>query len=618
MTKNSRSSAIDSSQRKLNKTDELTSKEILQNGLIMSAIIGVFCGAWLFDKNIQQFFNYLPREWVLAGFKYGLGIPTIYVIGWILIRKHRLIWLGIIDRIQKESPKSSSSNVTEGILRLLPAPPKTECDRSGQGYGRQIPAALEHVGLTHPGQRVVVKEVVDGPAAARIVISLPSGLRLSRIENATRDIQAAIGAPSLQIQAGPSANTAAIIVTHRKKNPVVLIQVLVTEQFKRLLRSGGLPVPVGVNEVGEPVLTDLTRIAHLLVAGATGAGKSWWINAVLITWIMFLGPDRLRLLLIDPKRVELSQYSDFPHVVKVVQEPKEAVFYLKKLVSEMDYRYTLFTAAGVRNISGYRKKTGKNLPYIACVIDELADLMIVAGKQNVEPLIQRLAQLARACGIHMIVATQRPSVDVITGVVKANLPSRICFRLAKSHDYMTILDDDPRVTLTGKGDGLAAIEGEFGLIRFQSPGVGVSDEQFDTTIEKLKKYWKDQKVQPAELPGFMGTTTTSQDTEDYIDDDMDINLDPDIAIEPTEEAPNGNNLEERLKRYIQQLVVDVMEEEDGDVFLPPIATIARELGVRRSKLDVLLPSLEADGWISPVERIGKANRRRILIEAERL
>lgn len=610
--KNGRSLAADSPQRKGNSTEDLTFVEILRNGLIISAIIGLFCAAWLFDHNIQHFFDYMPREWIVVGLEYGLGIPTIYFIGWLLNRKRRNILIWIKDGFQRKMVQSSTTEKAEGVLGLLPALPKIEYDRSGQGYARQVPSAFEHVGLTHSGQRVVIKEVVDGPAAARIVISLPAGLRLSRVEHATRDIQAAIGATSLQVQAGPMANTASIIVTHKKKNPVVLRQVLGTEDFKKLLRIGGLPVPVGVNEIGEPVLTDMTRIAHLLVAGATGAGKSWWLNAVLVTWLMHLGPDKLRLVLIDPKQVELIQYADFPHVLKVGRQVSESVALLQKMVAEMDYRYSLFMEAGVRNISGYRQKTGKNMPYVGCVIDELADLMLQAGKQQVEPLIQRLAQLARACGIHLIVATQRPSVDVITGVIKANLPSRVCFRLAKNHDYMTIFDEDTKVTLTGKGDGLASIEGEFGLIRFQSPGVGISDEQFDDTIERLKEYWRKQKNRPAELSGFMGSATTNQGSEDDSLEEMNTDFETDTSLEPSEEI----SLEDRLKRYIYQLSIDTREEKETEVFLPPIATIARELGVRRAKLDVLLPTLEAEGWIGSAERMGKANRRRILIDAE--
>ncbi|MBE3588695.1 MAG: DNA translocase FtsK, partial [Thermoanaerobacteraceae bacterium] len=481
-------------------------ERIFQANLVL-ALVGAGCAFYVYQPELRQWvLNLIPLPLAYKGMEFGLGIPAV-CLGIYLLRQKPVLdklgrfasWLDNIGADKQAEAKPAGKKVED----LLPDAPREAYERSGQGIARRVAPALEHIGLTQPGERVDVIDVSDGPAAARVIISLPPGLRLTRVQNSAKDLQAAIGAPSLQVVSGPRANTAALIVTHRRKQPVVLKQVVTSDEYQELLKKGGLPVPVGVNEVGEPVLTDLTRVAHLLVAGATGAGKSWWLNEVLVSWLMYLGPDRLRIALVDPKQVELSDYRDFPHVLKVATTPDDAVALLKTLCAEMDARYAMFRDAGVKNIAGYRRKTKDNMPYIACVIDELADLMIQA-KDDVEENLQRLTQLARAAGIHLIVATQRPSVNVITGVIKANLPSRIVFRLVSQHDYMTVLDSDPGVTLTGKGDGLALLEGEFGLIRFQSPGVGVSDEQTEQVLARLKDYWRRRGVEPAPVPAFDG------------------------------------------------------------------------------------------------------------------
>ncbi len=570
-------------------------------GVTVCAMTGVFSLAFLASPDIRNFLSFIPTELAWSGVKLGFGIPAAYACARLLLMRGKGGLQEMFGLLKRGRQNKNPHNPT-GLTSLLPSPPPSEYERSGQGYARQVAPALVRTGLVRPDQKASVLEVRDGPAAARITVSLPPGLRLSRLENAGRDLQAAIGAPSLQVQAGPQANTAALIITHRKKQPVVLRQLLETPEFQSLIKKNGLPVPVGVNEVGEPVLTDLTRVAHILVAGATGAGKSWWLNQLLVTWLLYLGPDRLRLVLVDPKQVELSQYADFPHVLTVARQAEEAVCVLETLAAEMDSRYSAFADLGVRNIAGYRQKTGENMPYIACVIDELADLMVQA-KKKVEPLLQRLAQLGRASGIHLVVATQRPSVDVITGVIKANLPTRVVFRLAKNHDYMTVLDDDPKVALTGRGDGIAAIEGEFGLIRFQSAGVGVSDEQADEAIDNLKKYWAEKSVRPAQVPAFSGGLPLLRRWERGANGLQEE--EPELPEDPIE----------RAKTYIAGYA---LERDGEEVFLPPADALARSLKLRKADVIEILRQLEAEGWVSPVESAGRAARRRVLAGREEL
>lgn len=604
---------------------EMTWGERIFQANLISALVGVGCAFYVYQPELRQWvLNLLPLPLAYKGMEFGLGIPAA-CLGIYLLRQKPVLdklgrfasWLDNIGADKQAEAKPAGKKVED----LLPDAPREAYERSGQGVARRVAPAFEHIGLTQPGERVEIIDVSDGPAAARVVISLPPGLRLTRVQNAAKDLQAAIGAPSLQVVSGPRANTAALIVTHRRKQPVVLKQVITSGAYQELLSKDGLPVPVGVNEVGEPVLTDLTRVAHLLVAGATGAGKSWWLNAVLVSWLLYQGPDRLRLALVDPKQVELTDYADFPHVLKVATTPEDAVALLKTLCAEMDARYAMFRDAGVKNIAGYRRKMKVNIPYIACVIDELADLMIQA-KDDVEESLQRLTQLARAAGIHLIVATQRPSVNVITGVIKANLPSRVVFRLVSQPDYMTVLDSDPGVTLTGKGDGLALLEGEFGLIRFQSPGVGVSDEQTEQVLVKLKDYWRHRGLEPAPVLAFGDGAGRSGGARNRTGgevvelaslgggDDDDEAPQPPVYLETgevgdlREEGPSGPEKEEediiRLKRYVARLAVHLECENPGgkDVrTLPSTVTLRQELRIDRNRLFELYRLLESEGWI---------------------
>lgn len=571
-------------------------EKIFQVNMALIAV-GVLALAILASEDLQDFFSFIPPETAWGLVKIGFGIPLLYFGAGYIYQNRTHIRQMIQHLLKQRKPPEPPPPAPprDEKLEMLPSPAQgREYSGAGQVIAQRIGNALLSLELTK--DPAPIREITDGPTASRITISLPPGVRLSRIESATRDLQAAIGAPSLQIHAGMEANTAAFIVTHRKKQPVVLRQILETPDFKQALKKRGLPVPIGVNEIGTPVLTDMTRVAHILVAGATGAGKSWWLNQLLVTWALYYGPDELRLLLVDPKQVELAQYTDFPHTLMVAKTPKEAVTALKALTVEMDHRYKTFAAAGVRNIAGYRKSTGAQMPFIACVIDELADLMVLA-KKEVEPVLQRLAQLGRACGIHLVVATQRPSVDVVTGVIKANLPTRVVFRLPKQSDYMTVLDEDPRVVLTGKGDGLAAIEGEFGLIRFQSAGIGVNDEQADQTIDRVKAYYRNKDIPVAETLAFAKALESAETFFSEEKTKTRNEVDPEITV----------------RRYIAEAVAN---SESSGFVIPSAVELSKELSVNRPRVNEALGVLEREGWVSPLSGAGRGAKRTVLLSYE--
>ena len=254
-----------------------------------------------------------------------------------------------------------------------------------------------------------------------------------------------------------------------------------------------LMVTLGKNIMGKPIYCEINKTPHLLVAGSTGSGKSVCINSIIVSILMRAKPDEVKFVLVDPKKVELSMYNGVPHLlIPVVTDPRKANIALKKIVAEMEKRYDLFEASGTKNIAGYNlyleKKNEnlpdsekiKKLPYIVVIIDELADLMLVAAKE-VEDSIMRITQMARAAGIHLIVATQRPSTDVITGVVKANIPSRISFAVSSSIDSRTILDMTGAEKLLGKGDMLFLPQGENTPIRVQ--GTFISDEDIKKVVD---------------------------------------------------------------------------------------------------------------------------------------
>lgn len=343
------------------------------------------------------------------------------------------------------------------------------------------------------GVHAKVLQVSRGPAITRYEVQPAAGVKVSRIVSLSDDIALSMAAPGVRMEAPiPGKAAVGIEVPNREVTMVHLRDLLESKEF--IQSPSRLTVALGKDIAGTPVLADLARMPHLLIAGATGAGKSVCLNTLISSILFKSGPDEVKLLMIDPKMVELTTFNGIPHLISpVVTDPKKAAVSLKWLVREMERRYELFAASGVRDITRYNNffkrhepKEGQPeyLPLIVVVIDELADLMMVSPT-DVEDAICRLAQMARAAGIHLVVATQRPSVDVITGLIKANIPSRISFAVSSQTDSRTILDTGGAEKLLGKGDMLFLPVGASKPIRVQ--GAFLSDKDVESLVEFLRR-----------------------------------------------------------------------------------------------------------------------------------
>lgn len=337
-----------------------------------------------------------------------------------------------------------------------------------------------------------VVAINPGPTVTQYEMEVKSGTKLSKILGINREIALALAAKDVRIQAPiPGKKTIGVEIPNKVTSLVTVREIL--EAIPKNNSDSKLMVTLGRNIMGEPMFCEINKTPHLLVAGSTGSGKSVCINSIIVSILMRSKPDEVKLVLVDPKKVELSMYNGAPHLLTpVVTDPQKANIALKKIVVEMERRYDVFSDSGTKNIAGYNalieKKNEtlpdeeklKKLPFIVVIIDELADLMLVAAKE-VEDSIMRITQMARAAGIHLIVATQRPSTDVITGVVKANIPSRISFAVSSSIDSRTILDMVGAEKLLGKGDMLFLPQGENTPIRIQ--GTFISDDEIKNVVD---------------------------------------------------------------------------------------------------------------------------------------
>ncbi|EDN9981967.1 DUF87 domain-containing protein [Listeria monocytogenes] len=367
---------------------------------------------------------------------------------------------------------------------LHPPVSKREDDSWLQMQQEMLDETLENFNV----QASVVNRT-QGPAVTRFEVQPEKGVKVSKITNLTDDIKLNLAAKDIRIEAPiPGKSTVGIEIPNQTSRPVMLSELMNTEAFQT--SASPLTAALGLDISGTPIITDLQKMPHGLIAGATGSGKSVCINSLLVSLLYKATPDQLKLLLIDPKMVELAPYNRIPHLVSpVITDAKAATVALKWAVEEMERRYQLFSHTGVRNMEKYNEyashpdHTGEKLPYILIVIDELADLMMVAPN-DVEESISRIAQKARACGIHMIVATQRPSVDVITGLIKANIPTRVSFSVSSQIDSRTILNASGAEKLLGKGDMLFLPSGASKPVRLQ--GTFVSDEEIDAVVAHVR------------------------------------------------------------------------------------------------------------------------------------
>lgn len=358
--------------------------------------------------------------------------------------------------------------------------------KAAQENGQKLLQILEEFGV-----KAALVDTHIGPSVTKFELRPDLGVKVSKISNLQNDIKLALAAKDIRIEAPiPSKSAVGIEIPNIDKTVVGLREIL--KQVPSKYENSKLLFALGKDLLGQPVYGELNKMPHLLIAGATGSGKSVCVNSIIVSILMRAKPDEVKLLLIDPKKVEFTAYQNIPHLIgPIINNGDEANNALKVIVEEMDKRYDLFSKAGVRNLAGYNEKVEKfpeegrsKLPWIVVIIDELADLMLVAAKE-VEASIQRITQLARAAGIHLVVATQRPSVDVITGVIKSNIPSRIAFAVSSGVDSKTILDQYGAEKLLGMGDMLYVPVGEQSPIRVQ--GVYVSDEEVNRVTEFASK-----------------------------------------------------------------------------------------------------------------------------------
>ncbi|MBB6679657.1 DNA translocase FtsK [Cohnella lubricantis] len=426
---------------------------------------------------------------------------------------------------------------------------------------RKLEATLESFGV-----RAKVLDVARGPAVTRYELQPDVGVKVSRIVNLTDDIALALAAKDIRMEAPiPGKSAIGIEVPNSEVSIVTLREVLETSAFQDA--QSKLSIAFGRDISGQPIVGNLARMPHLLVAGATGSGKSVCINGIIASILYKAKPDEVKFLMIDPKMVELNVYNGIPHLLApVVTDPRRAALALKKIVVEMEKRYEKFSKSGTRNIEGYNAlmMSGDNpdavLPYYVIIVDELADLMMVAAG-DVEDSIMRLAQMARAAGIHLIIATQRPSVDVITGVIKANIPSRIAFGVSSQVDSRTILDMVGAEKLLGRGDMLFLPMGASKPIRVQ--GAFLSDNEVEAVVNHVRG--QAEAVYNEELVPEVG-----------------------------EEAEGDSD--EMLDELFEQAVGIVIEAKQASVSL-----LQRRMRIGYNRAARLIDSMEARGIIGPHE-----------------
>ena len=395
------------------------------------------------------------------------------------------------------------------------------------------------------GVEAKILEVTKGPSVTRFELQPKAGIKVSKIVNLSDDIALGLAAKGVRIEAPiPGKSAIGIEVPNKEQTPVFFREILESNEFKN--NNYKVACALGKDITGKCIVTDISKMPHVLIAGATGSGKSVCINTLIVSILYKYSPEDVKLLMVDPKVVELSVYNGIPHLlIPVVTDPKKAAAALNWAVNEMTRRYKLFADNGVRNVDSYNElvKKGvvdKKLPYIVIIIDELADLMM-ACPRDVEDYICRLAQMARAAGMHLVIATQRPSVDVITGLIKANVPSRISFAVSSQVDSRTILDSTGAEKLLGKGDMLFYPVGESKPKRVQ--GAFISEEEVENVVSFIKDIKSDSKCE-SEILEYINSAS---DTSIKSNEDCDELLDEAIKIVVETGQVSTSYLQRRLR-----------------------------------------------------------------------
>ena len=426
---------------------------------------------------------------------------------------------------------------------LADAPESSAAQMDLTAKGQRIRETLAHFGIG-----VKVARIQEGPVVTQYALDVDPGIKLSRIEGLSDNLALALAARSIRIEAPiPGEPYVGVEIPNSAFDLVTLKEVLASRNHVEASKKSKLAFALGQDVAGQPFSADLSKMPHLLIAGATGSGKSVCVNALIDSILMSATPADVKLILIDPKRVELAQYKGIPHLLcEVIVEPDKAVNALKWTVGTMESRYAEFAARGVRNIAGYNDalRAGEpRMPYIVIVIDELADLMMVSAYE-VEATITRIAQLARATGIHLIVATQRPSVQVITGLIKANIPSRIAFAMTSGIDSRTILDTTGAEDLLGRGDMLYQPIDAPRAMRLQ--GVLVTDKE----IEDVARHWRGQggpQYKPEITAPKRDGKAGGRPGEEEEDDDADALLSQAVDIVRRSDKASASLLQRRLR-----------------------------------------------------------------------
>jgi S-DNA-T family DNA segregation ATPase FtsK/SpoIIIE len=391
-----------------------------------------------------------------------------------------------------------------------------------------------------------------------------AGVKVSKIINLSDDIARNTSSESARIATIPGSNTVGIELPNNTRENVYLSEILSNADFKK--KEIKLPIALGKSISGKPVVGDLASMPHLLIAGTTGSGKSVCINTIILSLLYRHTPDKCKFILIDPKMLELSTYEGIPHLLcPVITEAKKAASVLGWVVKEMESRYRLMTKEGVRNIDGYNTKHKLPMPYIVVVVDEMSDLMLVAGKE-IENYIQKLSQMARAAGIHIIMATQRPSVDVITGTIKANFPTRISFQVTSKIDSRTILGEQGAEQLLGKGDMLYMSSANK-IVRIHAPFVS------DNEIEKINNSLRVQ-AEP-----------------DYIDERLNF----------ADEKEIGDSQIQGDKDELYQQALEIIRSEGK----ASTSFLQRKLQIGYNRAARIIDMMEADGIVSKANHVGK-------------
>jgi S-DNA-T family DNA segregation ATPase FtsK/SpoIIIE len=475
----------------------------------------------------------------------------------------------IKNLIQEDLPFIKSENKSELKIKfklpgldLLKIPTKKERENFEKNEAHD-PEFLEKI-LMDFGVSGNIKKVSHGPVVTLNEFEPAAGVKVSKIINLSDDIARNTSSESARIATIPGSNTVGIELPNNIRENVYLSEILANADFKK--KEIKLPIALGKNISGKPVVGDLTSMPHLLIAGTTGSGKSVCINTIILSLLYRHTPENCKFILIDPKMLELSTYEGIPHLLcPVITEAKKAASVLGWVVKEMESRYRLMTKEGVRNIDGYNKKHKLPMPYIVVVVDEMSDLMLVAGKE-IENYIQKLSQMARAAGIHIIMATQRPSVDVITGTIKANFPTRISFQVTSKIDSRTILGEQGAEQLLGKGDMLYMSSANK-IVRIHAPFVS------DDEIEKVNK------------------SLRTQAEPDYIDEILNF----------ADEKEMGDSQSQGDKDELYQQALEIIRSEGK----ASTSFLQRKLQIGYNRAARIIDMMEAEGIVSKANHVGK-------------